>query len=87
MGTGKFNSSPDAFEHFVSDMDTILGFDSSTVDPELLEELFQCSEIYLVSPKGRKLKHLFKGMDDIIQVARQRVTEIQHNLERKQQEK
>lgn len=23
-------------------MDTILGFDSSTVDPELLEELFQC---------------------------------------------
>lgn len=64
-------------------MDTILGFDSSTDDPKLLEELFQCSEIYLVSPKGRRLKHLLKGIDDIIQVARQRVTEIQHNLGKK----
>lgn len=45
--------------------------------------VFQCSEIYLVSPEGRRLKNLFKGMDDVIHVARQRVTEIQHNLRKK----
>lgn len=57
--------------------------------------VFQCSEIYLISPREGDSKCLFKGMDekekkiknkgmdDIIQVARQRVTEIQHNLGKK----
>lgn len=42
---------------------------------------FQCSEICLVSAEGLGLKHLHKGMDDIIQVARQKVTETQPRKE------
>lgn len=65
----------------------ILGFHINTVDPELritgLMLGFQCSEICLVSAKGMSLKHLHKGMDDIIQVGRQRVTQIRSNLEKK----